>query len=983
MAQYVNTKTTVALNDIFRIGLVLCFLYGPGMPLAYSQQKYFRVYTTRDGLPSSTIPACPEAKTIFQDADGFIWLATFGGVSIYDGHKFANYSVENGTLTDDNALNFFQKAKNEIWVVESVCTDVFVNRKRIATIPLYGYLSAHYMSTRNGRILTARDGNIYEIRNYQPFPIASFSHTISRIHEIGNYFLIEDRVHDSLYLVDQTFHTIIDQQKGRMFIDRYHRYFNFNSRFSLLDTIALGKGHFSSLPAPAPINKFDFAGNKVLDFLPDRDGYWWIVIAGKKGVLRIDPEGHSRFFQIITNNFISLLEDRDGNIWIPGDAGFYKYSNKYNDYFSEDEGLPSEYITAIAVDEISGGAWLANRNGISCIYENKVFNFTYANGSSIWSTLTTNGDSLWLINNGLFLYKISYQPNPTVKLIRKWEPHWRPDDFVDYTTFCSDNRGMLFLNKSSAGLFYITSDGTLHKILGAGLSTFYVDKDELWTCEAFGNITRWKIRRGKDSIRLQLLQRYTQVQGNVIRCIASDSAGNLWMGTTFKGVMKFEKQKNDSFIVRNYGTRNGVLNPWVLKISINQKGEVLAGTMGGVFRFHEIGDSVQIEDISARLGDVHTAWDIARDKKENLWLATPMGAVHVRNDLYKTAVAPNVFFTHLSRNNLSDSSVFQNITPQYRYNENNLAFEFTAASYRNEDKVRYTYQLVKDNDSVGWSTPEHIHAVSLVSLSPGTYKMKLKAVTEEGVWSTSPAQFQFVIMPPFWNTWWFRLIAIGVIVVVASYFYRHRINQIKKLFAVRTKISRDLHDEIGSTLSGIGLISEMAKQQLEYKNSLEVKKSLDKISDNSGEMLTRMSDIVWAINPGNDSFEKVIKRLKSYAKNTTDPLGIYLHFNSEKDIERYNLDMQKRSNIYLICKEAINNATKYSECQNLRFALRQADHHINISIADDGKGFNLSEDFEGNGLKNMHSRAQEINADLTLNSEHGKGTLINLSVRIK
>jgi len=92
--------------------------------------------------------------------------------------------------------------------------------------------------------------------------------------------------------------------------------------------------------------------------------------------------------------------------------------------------------------------------------------------------------------------------------------------------------------------------------------------------------------------------------------------------------------------------------------------------------------------------------------------------------------------------------------------------------------------------------------------------------------------------------------------------------------------------------------------------------------------------------------------------------------------------MQKRSNIYLICKEGINNAIKYSECRNLSFALQQEDHHISISIVDDGKGFNALNDFDGNGLKNMKSRAQEIKADLNLNSEKGKGTMINLFLKI-
>ena len=146
-------------------------------------------------------------------------------------------------------------------------------------------------------------------------------------------------------------------------------------------------------------------------------------------------------------------------------------------------------------------------------------------------------------------------------------------------------------------------------------------------------------------------------------------------------------------------------------------------------------------------------------------------------------------------------------------------------------------------------------------------------------------------------------------------------------------------------------------------------------------MLEKMSDIVWTINPQNDSFEKVISRLKSYAKTTTESLGVQLHFNPGKDIDQFNLDMQKRNNVYLICKEAINNAVKYSECRNLNFSLMQKDHQVNISIIDDGKGFDTLQDFDGNGLNNMRSRAKEINADLKMDSEPGKGTSINLYLK--
>jgi signal transduction histidine kinase len=212
--------------------------------------------------------------------------------------------------------------------------------------------------------------------------------------------------------------------------------------------------------------------------------------------------------------------------------------------------------------------------------------------------------------------------------------------------------------------------------------------------------------------------------------------------------------------------------------------------------------------------------------------------------------------------------------------------------------------------------------------------------------------------------------------------YNYRIKQLTKIINVRTKISQDLHDEVGSSLSGIGLISKMARQELENEKTMEAKKSLDKISANAGEVLSMMSDIVWAINPKNDTLEKMIMRLKTYAKNTTAPHGIHLHFETEQDLHQYNLSMQRRKNIYLICKEAINNATHYAECKNLYFLLRRDDRRFYINIRDDGKGFNMQEASDGNGLNNMKARAMEIKASLEIDSEKNKGTSILLQVKI-
>src|SRR5690349_17406 len=127
----------------------------------FARQETFRFYTVNNGLVSNHI------LSIFQDDDGFIWFGTFAGISIYDGHQFTNYTSENGGITDNLILGFFKKSRDETWVVENTCTEVFVKRKRVKKIAIkgYGFEMNSYLLTRDGRVLVSRDGNIFEIKN--------------------------------------------------------------------------------------------------------------------------------------------------------------------------------------------------------------------------------------------------------------------------------------------------------------------------------------------------------------------------------------------------------------------------------------------------------------------------------------------------------------------------------------------------------------------------------------------------------------------------------------------------------------------------------------------------------------------------------------------------------------------------------------------------------------------------------------------------
>jgi signal transduction histidine kinase/tetratricopeptide (TPR) repeat protein len=195
---------------------------------------------------------------------------------------------------------------------------------------------------------------------------------------------------------------------------------------------------------------------------------------------------------------------------------------------------------------------------------------------------------------------------------------------------------------------------------------------------------------------------------------------------------------------------------------------------------------------------------------------------------------------------------------------------------------------------------------------------------------------------------------------------------------VRVRISRDIHDEVGATLSGVALFSEIAKQKMEQHRPEDAQVYLNHISANSKEMVEKMSDIVWAINPDNDSFERIIAKLQSYAFNLCAGKGISLHLNIDGEIQNDYPVMQVKRNLYLFMKEAINNAVKYSDGKNIFLSLQRKGDIIIAEIKDDGKGFDTKIENMGNGLKNMKERADSLEAKFTIDSSKGKGTCVRL-----
>jgi two-component system sensor histidine kinase UhpB len=219
---------------------------------------------------------------------------------------------------------------------------------------------------------------------------------------------------------------------------------------------------------------------------------------------------------------------------------------------------------------------------------------------------------------------------------------------------------------------------------------------------------------------------------------------------------------------------------------------------------------------------------------------------------------------------------------------------------------------------------------------------------------------------------------LGLVLILVSLGYRtYRTRQLLKLQTLRNRIAIDLHDDVGSTLSSISIFSEIAKEQ-----SSEVSPMLEQIGDSSRKMLDAMADIVWTINPENDHFEKIILRMKSFAYELLGAKKIHFEFEADENVSKIKLPMDVRRNLYLIFKEATNNMVKYAEADKASFSISGNKEKLTMFIRDNGKGFDVNKESQGNGLKNMKKRAQEIGANLLIESEIETGTTLQLILNL-
>lgn len=456
-----------------------------------------------------------------------------------------------------------------------------------------------------------------------------------------------------------------------------------------------------------------------------------------------------------------------------------------------------------------------------------------------------------------------------------------------------------------------------------------------------------------------------------------DRENRLWLATRQGGVLQIGNPAAETLQFINYTAANGLSSNRTLSLTQDKQSFIYIGTDRDINRLNpQTGEFKQLNLAKNQLQ--HEYRSAVCDGDGTLWFGTTEGLVKYIPMPDKPMKPPEVLVVSALVESVGQKVSAIGTTelslPTFATEQNQVRIDYVSLSNFADENIRYQYKFEPDGD---WSPPGKERFVNFANLSWGNYRVQIRAIASGGVAGENPAIVSFHILPPIYLRPWF--LALTCMLTGAGIFalYRFRVRQLLEVERARTLIATDLHDDIGSNLSKISVLSEVVRIQLANKNESN-NKLLNSIAEISRESVSSMSDIVWAINPKRDSILEMIRRMREHAEAMFVPKGVVVNFSEPAANSKIKLSMNLRRELYLIFKEAVNNAAKYSNCTSITIIFRLEKKEIFLEIADNGCGFDRVSKSSGNGLSNMDLRVQKLRGQFKVESRIGYGTTIKI-----
>jgi signal transduction histidine kinase len=464
------------------------------------------------------------------------------------------------------------------------------------------------------------------------------------------------------------------------------------------------------------------------------------------------------------------------------------------------------------------------------------------------------------------------------------------------------------------------------------------------------------------------ISRFTKgdgLPGDYIRAIFRDSDGQMWIGTRHDGLALMTEEG-----FRTISMRDGLASNAIWFIREDTQGRLWLLTDVGLLSI----DRKTLRPLPTKpelTGEVLNSFGI--HKNEFLWCKGPGGLTIMDFSKESNDLTPPL--VHIKSIEASGALFSPEEKVELAYNQNTLSIDFVGISFRNEKGVRYRYRML--GVDTAWSKPSSQRRVTFATLNPGSYRFEVEAFNADGVPSARPAEAFFVIIPPFWQRWWFMGIVSCTVAFILWTLYRYRVSRILEMERLRVRIASDLHDDVGTNLSSIQVASQIMERQGSLSDQDRAQlKEIGAITASTQEM---MRDIVWMLNPKNDTLDDFMLRMKEVAARLLPEVRHTFIAPGGKLLDKVSIDFKR--NVFLIFKEALNNIVRHAGATETVIRVEHADGLFVLAIKDNGKGFETDEPRKGNGLANIRRRAEQLGGSVEIASKKGGGTAITLRIK--
>ncbi len=982
--------------------LALAVLHGEQLPT--------RIYTTAEGLPNNAI------DRIVADSRGFIWFCTPDGISCFDGYRFRTFGTAQGLAP--LPADILETAGGEYWVATA---NGLAHFRPSSPNPRFDYCRAAdpkawkvtaVAADPAGGIWVGTEGGLYHLDQLS-------GNRRLRFVDIG----MPQRFWEDTFV-----NVLLTDPDGTLWVGAgsglYHRLSSGRCERPLIDlpsqdVISLLKDREGTLWAGTRkglcrirasrdakprgdvcVPQFEFKGLVVEGLLEPRADEIWVAASDKLGIHRNiagneSLETYTIGKQLPGHGPIKTLgADRSGNVWLAASGAERIAIGGFRSYTRED-GLDADHILSILEtqqgelcvvtegDETrpvncfdgrrfhsvrphvprairdwgwntkqltfqsrTGEWWVPTGRGVFRFpsggintLSRKAPSALYAPGERVFAIFEDSRGSVWVstqilaLKGGVLANSLS-RWDPTTGILNRFADNNPVPAHVLATTFAEDRSGNVWIGLNS---------GRLMRYSAGRFQTFTRDENDTWVTD-----------------------------------LHVDHAGRLWAATT-SGLNRIDDPGSPAPRIIHYTSANGLSTNRIRCITEDLLGRIYLGSDLGIdrlrpedptlhFRHYAVGDGLGPGEVLAAF----------RDRTGTLWFGTRQGLSRLDPAAEQTPPSPPAFISGmrvrgapLAVSFLGESSLSGVELP---YDRNQVELQFVSLGFDVGGALRYQYQM--ENTGSDWSPPSEERVVNYANLAPDVYKWHVRAVTPDGAIGT-PATAVFTILPPLWQRWWMRLLFLLAALALFYSLYRYRITSLLEVERLRTRIATDLHDDIGSSLSQIALLSEVARRR---PVGTDVDEPLTSIADLSRDLVDSMSEIVWAIDPEQDRVGDLAHRMRRFASDLFNSDAVELRLDMPGENRDLQIGADVRRQVFLIFKESLHNVLRHSGCSRVEVQFRSDTGFLTLSIADNGRGFDSRRSSRGHGLASMQLRAIGLGGDLSVHSTLGQGTIITLRV---